>query len=378
MWSSKTLLIAAIACFILALAVPTVAITVGEDTAADDVVLEPTSQYASLNENDELQLDLEALNDQAMTTFDDIFTITVNDDSVERVWISNDIAGLEFYDGTDPTAEISESNPLEPSAGDTPNVGVSVDTTESYEETETFTIHVQYEDEDEDHPTGIELTTLEVDPTTLETGTNVTANATYENVGRTTKETTARLTVNGTVVDTQTLEIPPGETKSVVFERRMQWPGTYKIGVDGVASESVTVEGPPINVLEASITDTDLTAGDRATIEATVSNPTDQRVQRTLELAVDGIVVDTKTVPIAPNGETTIAFERQFDDAGTYDIAVSGVEAGTITVAERTSIAIQNRELSAAATAALAPPMAMGFLFLGIAANRRWAFVPMR
>ncbi|ELY41891.1 hypothetical protein [Natronorubrum tibetense] len=381
MVSTKILLTAAAACFLLALAVPTVAITVGEDTASDDVVLEPTSQYASLDDNDELQLDLEKLNNQAHTTFDDVFSVTVNDNAVERVWIENDIRGLEFYQNGDQSDVLAESTPLEPSAGKTTNVGVSVDTTESYEETETFTVHVEYEDEEvenEEHPEGVELTSFEVDPTTVETGENVTANATYENVGQTTEETTAQLTVDGTVVDTKTLEIEPGENESAVFERQMQWPGTYEVGVGKGASETVTVEGPPIDVLEASVTTTDITAGDRATIEATVSNPTEQRVQRTLELAVDGIVVDTRTVSIAPNGETTVTFERQFDDAETYDIAISGVEAGSVTVAERETITIRDRELSAAATAALAPPMAMGFLFLGIAANRRWVFVPMR
>ena len=380
MVSTKILLTAAAACFLLALAVPTVAITVGEDTTSDDVVLEPTSQYASLDDKDELQLDLEKLNNHAHTTFDDVFSVTVNDNAVERVWIENDIRGLEFYQNGDQSDALAESTPLEPSASETTNVGVSVDTTESYEETETFTVHVEYEDEeeDDDHPEGVELTSFEVDPTTLETGENVTANATYQNVGRTTKETTAQLTVDGTVVDTKTLEIEPGENESAVFERQMQWPGTYEVGVGKGVSETVTVEGPPIDVLEASVTTTDITAGDRATIDATVSNPTDQRVQRTLELAVDGIVVDTRTVSIAPNGETTVTFERQFDDAETYDIAISGVEAGSVTVAERETITIRDRELSAAATAALAPPMAMGFLFLGIAANRRWVFVPMR
>ncbi|SDK81557.1 CARDB domain-containing protein [Natronorubrum texcoconense] len=378
--STKILLTAAAACFLLALAVPTVAITVGENTASDDVVLEPTSQYASLDDNDELQLDLEKLNNQAHTTFDDVFSITVNDNAVERVWIENDITGLEFYQGGDQSDTLTESNPLEPSAAETTNIGVAIDTHIAHSGTETFTIHVEYEDEeeDDDHPSGIELTSFEVEPTKLETGENVTANATYENVGRTTKETTAQLTVDGTVVDTETLEIGPGENESAVFERQMQWPGRYEVGIDGIASETVTVEGPPIDVLEASVTTTEITAGDSATIEATVSNPTEQRVQRTLELAVDGIVVDTRTVPIDPNGETTVTFERQFDDAGTYNIAISGVEAGSVTVTEPATIAIQNRELSAAATAALAPPMAMGFLFLGIAANRRWAFVPMR
>ncbi|WP_440770949.1 CARDB domain-containing protein [Natronorubrum sp. DTA28] len=380
--STKILLTAAALCFFVALAVPTVAITIGEDPATDDVVLEPADERYATIENGELELDLSILTN-AETTILEVFTITIGDnaDDIEEIWIDHDVEGITFYADGDP---LTDNSRLEPSAGETVSVGVTSDGAVAQSGTETFTIHVQYEDEeekedeDEDHPKGVELTSFEVDPTKVETGKNVTANATYENVGRTTKETTARLTVDGTVVDTKTLEIPPGETKSAVFERQMQWPGRYEIGIDGIASETVTVEGPPIDVLEASVTTTDITAGDRATIDATVSNPTDQRVQRTLELAVDGIVVDTNTVMIEPNGETTVTFERQFDDAGTYDIAISGVEAGSVTVAERATITVQNRELSAAATAALAPPMAAGFLFLGIAANRRWAFVPVR
>ncbi|WP_121741814.1 CARDB domain-containing protein [Natronorubrum halophilum] len=383
--STKLLLTAAAACFLFALAVPTVAITVGEDTAADNVVLEPTSRYASVDANGDIRLDLEALNKRAITTADDVFAITVNDDAVERVWISNE-GGLEFYEGTDRTATITERTPLEPSAGETTSVGVAVDTHGDYDSTETFTVHVAYADEADDDdendtdavPKGINLESLEVHPTTLETGDTVTANATYRNNGRTTEQVTSALTVDGTVVDTETLEVEPNETASVVFERRMQWPGTYEVGVDGIASESVTVEGPPIDVLSATVSPVELTVGDTATTEATVSNPTETRVDRTLELAVDGIVVDAKTVSIAPESERTVTFERQFDDAGTHDIAVSGVKAGSVTVTEREPFPIRNRELSAATTAALAPPMATGFLFVAVAANRRWAFVSRR
>lgn len=376
--STKILLTAAAACFLLALAVPTVAITVGEDTAADDVVLEPTSPYTTI-QDDELRLDLEKLNDRAITHADDVFTIAVNDDAVEDIWIENDVDGLEFYADGDRAATVSASNPLEPTAGQTTSIGVAVDTHLAESGTETFTVHVRYEadeedDDDEDESTDVDLESIDLDTTAVETGDTVTVNATYRNDGPTTKQQTAELTVDGVVVDTTQFEIGPGETVSVIFERELQWPGTYEIGVDGQTT-SVTVEGPPIDVLNASVTTAEITTGGMATIDATVHNPTDVAVDRTLELAVDGIVVDTRTVTIEPDSERTVTFERQFDEPGTYAIAVSGVEAGSVTVTDPESFQIRDRELSAATTAALAPPTAAGFLFLAAAANRRWAFV---
>lgn len=381
--STKILLTAAAVCFLFGLAVPTVAITVGEDSASDDVVLEPTSQYAVVHD-DELRLDLEALNERAVTHTDGVFAITVTDDTVEAVWLENDVDGLEFYSTADPTTEITDSSPLEPAAGETIAVGAAVDTRIAQQGTETFSVHVAYEDEDgsdgeddsdDDEPKVVALESLAVGESTVAVGDSVVVNATYRNHGSETKQTTAALVVDGTIVDTETVDLEPDTTETVTFERSMQWPGTYEVGVDGAASESVTVEGPPVDVLEADVTETELTAGGVGTVEATVSNPTDRTVERTLELAVDDIVVETRTVSIEPNDERTVAFERQFDEAGTYDVAVSGVTAGSVTVSEPDPVSVETRELSAAATAALAPPMAMGLLCLSIAANRRWALV---
>ncbi|SER26545.1 CARDB domain-containing protein [Natrinema salaciae] len=372
---------------ILAFVVPTAAVTIQTDTPTEDVVLEPApssnGKYATV-EDGEIRLDLEALNDRAVTTADDVFTITVTDDAVERIWIDHDVPGLSFYERGDPSATITDSNPLEPAAGETTSVGVAVDTHVARSGTETFTVNVRYRDEGssvggppETVPPSpaVNLTSLDVSPTTLATGETVTVNATYRNEGRDSGNVTSRLTVDGTVVDRRSFALEPNETKSVRFVRAMDWPGTYEVGVDGAETRPVTVDGPPIHVVNASVDDPSVTAGDAARVRATVRNPTDTRVDRTLEFAVDGIVVDSRAVSIPANGARTVTVERRFDESGRYEVGVSGVPAGTVTVDERAGISIRNRELSAATTAALAPPATAGLLFLAVAANRRWAFV---
>ncbi|WP_226480722.1 CARDB domain-containing protein [Natrinema amylolyticum] len=386
--STKILLIAAASCFLLAFAVPTVAITVDEAAERDGVGLEPTdAQYATI-EDDEITLDLEALNDRAITRADDVFTITVTDDNVERIWIDHDVSGLTFYRGDQPTATISESNPLEPSAGTVASIGVAVDTHVAQSGTETFTVTVKYADDDNSsarsaggssgsapsESPAIERSSVDVSPSTVGAGETVTATATYRNVGETTESVTATLTVDGTAVDRRTITLEPGESRTVTFERTMEWAGTYEVGIDGTGSASVTVEGPPIEVVDATVVDPDISVGESTTIRATVRNPTDERVTRTLEPSVDGIVVDGRAVSVPANGERTVSFERRFDKPGTYDLAVSGVTAGTVSV-DRAAFSIRDRELSPATTAALAPPATAGLLFLAIAANRRWALL---
>ncbi|APX97932.1 CARDB protein [Natronorubrum daqingense] len=370
MVSPKAIWTVVAACVVLTLAVPTVAITMDEDTASDDVILEPTTSYASVTDEGELEVDLERLNERAVTTFDDVFTISVGDDAVSRVWIE-DVEGLTFYENGNQHAELSESSPLEPEAGESARIGVSIDTHVDHAATETFTVHVEYEDDDGKSTGVVTLEDLEVEPETVETGENVTVNATYENVGERTKTTDAELTVDGTVVDSESVTVSPGDTETVHFERQLEWPGETELGVDGVEHETVLVDGPPVDVLEASVVDTELAAGETGEIEATVSNPTDKPVERTLELAVDGIVVDTQTVALESASEQTVTFEHEFDGEGTTPVAVSGVDAGTVTVDEPT-FEIQNRELSATTMAALAPPMAASLLVIATVANRRW------
>ncbi|ELZ18299.1 hypothetical protein C478_01535 [Natrinema thermotolerans DSM 11552] len=346
----------------------------GEDQASSNVVLELTdARYASVQDG-ELRLNLKKLNDRAITRADNVFTISVTVDDVERLWIENDVPGLSFYRDGDPSATISKSRPLTPMPGSRTSIGVAVDTHEAVSGTETFTVVAQYEDEDETE-SDIRGSTVSVSPTTVEAGETVTVNATYRNDGDGWGVETARLTVDGTVVDQRTVALSSGEKQTVSFERRMEWPGTYEVGIEGVGYQSVTVAGPQLEVSSATIDDATITAGETADVRATVRNPSDRRIERTLELSVDGIVVDTRTVSIPANGERTVSFRRSFDEPGTYAIAVSGVDAGTVTVEERAGFDIRNRELSPMTTAALAPPATAGLLFLAIAANRRWSFV---
>ncbi|MFC4249150.1 CARDB domain-containing protein [Natribaculum luteum] len=356
----------------LGLAAPTAAIPLEHD-ATGAVVLEPSSSsngtYATL-ESGELEVDFERLNDDAVTTANAVFTITATDD-VGAVWIDHEVAGVAFYRGSDPTATIDASSPLELSAGDTAAVGVAVDTHVATDASESFSVHVRYADDDEDDASSsLEVTDLEVSPTVLDPGDAVTVRATYANDDDdVTRTTIAELTVDGRVVDEQVVTVRPGETETVAFERPIVRTGSVRVGVGGVF-RTVVVSHPDVAVTDVTLAADRIPPGESIVVTATFENEGNASLEATGELAVGGAVVDTHAFALSPGEATTVTFEWRPTEPGTYDVAVDGVDAGTVTVVE-SSVSVGNRELASATVVAVVPPAMVASLFLLGAVSRR-------
>ncbi len=359
------------------LAAPTAAVPL-EDDATGTIVLEPASSpngtYATL-EGGELEVDFERLNDDAVTTADAVFRITATDD-VAEVWIDHDVEGVAFYRGSDPTATIDASSPLELSAGDTAAVGVAVDTHVATDASESFSVHVRYADEDEDEDeddddasSSLEVTDLEVSPTVLDPGDVVTVRATYANDDDVTRTTIAELTVDGRVVDEQVVTVRPGETGTVAFERSVDRTGSVRIGVGGVF-RTVVVSHPDVAVTDVTLAEERIEPGESIVVTATFENEGNVSLESTGKLTIGGAVVDTHALALAPGEATRVSFEWRPAESGTYDVAVDGVDAGSVTVAEP-GVSVGARELTSTTAVAVVPPAIVAALFLLGAAFRR-------
>ena len=384
--STKVLLTAAALCFLVALAVPTAAITVGEDPATDDVVLEPVDTRHASIENGQLELSVNAYGDNARTIVD-VFTISVGEDAddLEQVWIEHDVDGVHFYADGNPGAQITTESRLEPAPGDVVRVGVTVDSRLAQAGTETFTIHVLYEDDVEDgpaetpdgedgpdevDPAAIELIDLEVTPAEPRAGDTLEVTATYENTGGASGETVAELVVGGTVVDAGTVTVPAGERESITFEWTPAAAGTYTLEV-GSETATVTVAEPDEPLPEIEVTEVDLEAeelelGEAVVVTATLENRGNATGETTAELEVGGGVVDAETVALEPDEAVTVTLEWLPGQPGSYEVAVNGVEAGTVTVSDDGTpvTTVTERVLMSPTTAVVAPPLAAGLLLL--------------
>lgn len=99
----------------------------------------------------------------------------------------------------------------------------------------------------------------------------------------------------------------------------------------------VVIPGPPsgdggLSVVDASVSPTELAVGESATATASVANLGSSTASGTVELAIDGTVVDRQTVTVSGGATETVAFEREFQQAGEYEVTVGGMDAGTVTV----------------------------------------------
>ncbi len=194
--------------------------------------------------------------------------------------------------------------------------------------------------EPEPEPEPGENATFDVKKTTLsdteiEAGESVDVKAIVENVGDVSGTFTAELIVDGEVVDEQDVDVDAGESETVTFTRAFDSPGAYSIAVnDASAGELVVTERPPaeFEVTDATLSDTEIEAGKSVDVTATVENVGDQLGTFTAELIVDGEVVGEQSVTIGTGAEKTVTFTRQFEEAGEYEIEVSGTSAGTLTV----------------------------------------------
>lgn len=380
---------------LLALAVPTAAVTTGEDDAGAVTLAPhegPNGQYATVD-GGTLEVAFDELNDDAVTTADDVFTVTAGSDCVS-VWVALD--GVTVYRGGDPTNGIdSRSDAVVLDPGETVSVGVQFDSRTPVPDDDSLTVRADESDACDGSTTAHPVTeprTTDAGPTpngtaTSETGTDDgrssfdvdvsvtgtddpaerTVAVTVENVGDAGGSYVATLTVDGTVVATRSVTVPAGESRTVEFTHRFGGAGRYDVGV-GDQHRTVTVEGTAADlaVTRVAVDQRQLAPGGRATVTATVENTGDDAGETTVGLAVARAVVDSTTVTV-PAGETrTVSFEWTFDTPGVYPIAVGGVDGGDVVVASGDTTS--NRLLASALGTTLMPPLLVGLL---LAVRRR-------
>ena len=343
-------------------------------------------QYASLNADDELQLQFDELNENATTTADDVFVITVTAASPVALRIEDDAPGVGFYWAGDPAANASEARTVQP--GDTVAVGVRANSfgaiddgnfsVVAEEPTQTggsggFSIPPDNE--------GGDLTVVDADvsPTEIAVGESATATAMVVNGGDAAASETIELAIDGTVVDQQTVTVDGGDSATVSFDRTFQQTGEFAVSVGGMDAGTVSVSagsGPAatgFSVANASLSPSVIQPGGTTTISANVTNHDDTATFFQAELAVGGVVVEQRPVRIGPGETVQVSFERSFDRRGGYDVAISGAAAGTVRVEDSTTTSMRRygSEYGWLLGAATIPTLGGAF----VAARRRRQFL---
>ncbi|WP_254861677.1 CARDB domain-containing protein [Halovivax gelatinilyticus] len=179
---------------------------------------------------------------------------------------------------------------------------------------------------------------------------------------------------------TSPLRLDPGESATVgvsVDTSRAQ-PGseTFSIVVgteddDDEDEDEALPDAGPLNVSNASVDATTVTAGEPVSVAATVSNPGAEPATGTLPLAIDGIVVADRELTLEPGENRTVSFIWTPDATGVYDVHVADAPAGSVAVSDAAATGFGSVELASPLTAAVAPPATLGLVVAASVVRRR-------
>jgi hypothetical protein len=409
----------------VSLAIPTAAVTLGEDEVGGVTMSPhegPNGAYATV-QDDEIRIDADALNDRSRTTVDDVFTVTATGETEQTVWLRSDVEGVTFYRGDDSSRQVSG---VALSPGQMVDIGIVVDTGAAVEDG-VFAVEVRTAD-----GPSLNVTDVTVNRTSIQAGEDAAVTATVANDGDIGGTRTLALGVDGIGVAQQTVTVPAGERTTVTFVRSFDQPGEFDVDVDGRAGETVSVGTPDsgeddgdedendgddedgdgeddesegdesdedtdedesdkddsgdddsddeddeddgdedgsaaFDVRDAALSETAVGPGGAVDVTATVENVGSADGTFTAELHVGGTVVETRDVVVPAGEERTVTFTRQFARPGTYRVGISGDEAGDVVVEgpNRPTLLPSERTLQNPATGTVAVTLAFGAFVFG-------------
>jgi hypothetical protein len=156
----------------------------------------------------------------------------------------------------------------------------------------------------------------------------VTAVVRFSNVGEAAGTHSLQLTLDGEPVEAREVSLASGESGEETFTLTMVTPGHPVIGVDDATAE-VWVLAPPelaVGTVTLSPNPANLTEGNVVTVDAAVSNVGESKGAFTLQLALDGTVVETRDVTVAAGDTIEQQFALTLDHPGLQVVALNGVE----------------------------------------------------
>ncbi|POG55583.1 cell adhesion protein [Haloferax marisrubri] len=192
----------------------------------------------------------------------------------------------------------------------------------------------------------IELTDYNVSSTSVTTDETVTVNATIENTDYFGGNFTVDLKRDGQTVESKTVFVGEGETVVEQFELSFDAPGTYDVTVNDATPTAIEVSGVPDIVYSNFTAPSQVSPGETTVVSADVSNNGTGAGEYNASLVIDGQTVEWMNGTLAPDESTTVTFEKDLGP-GTYQIAIDGLPAQTVTVDKPANLEYSNLQVNA-------------------------------
>lgn len=173
-----------------------------------------------------------------------------------------------------------------------------------------------------------------VNETAIHTNQTLEVTATIENTGGEAGTYHAELRMDDVIVETEAVEVDPGEAESVTFTGSFSEPGEYEVGVNDVVADTVRVELPPpeFELVEASLAETTVAVGEEVEVRATVANVGGREGTLAVDLRANDRTVGTRELTIGADERESVTIAHAFEAPGRYEIELDEAPVGVVTV----------------------------------------------
>lgn len=186
----------------------------------------------------------------------------------------------------------------------------------------------------------VRISRLDVDPSSLVVGGNVTVSVEIENTS-TDGEATGKLILNvdGVVFEERNVALAAGETRTETFTLEQPPIGSHTVEIEGLpatfeVTEAKVVQRPAVLNLVTPLTvaPREVSPGEMVTVVVRVRNDGDLPGSTTLIVRVNGDVVERRDVQVPGKGTRTEEFQVSRDDSGDYVVDVQALQAVDVTL----------------------------------------------
>jgi len=184
-------------------------------------------------------------------------------------------------------------------------------------------------------PASFQISKLSVSPDEVEIGEHIDITVFVVNTGNISGNYKLELLINDEVVQTKEVVLGGQESVTVTFNYTPDTAGVFPVSINGLTGR-FTVNAPPVVELpepadivtsNLSVTPADVKTGETVTIRVQVANRGGEEGTYTVELKIDGVIVETRQVTLAAEESQTLTFTTSEDSAGMYLVNVDDLSA---------------------------------------------------
>ncbi len=180
-------------------------------------------------------------------------------------------------------------------------------------------------------PADVGVTNLTIEPREVEAGKPVNITVQVTNRGDLAGKADVTLTINGLIEEVRPINIAAGSTATATFNVTKRVAGPYAVDVNGLKGSfaATRVLRPALFLLGSpQVQPAQVAPGGPVTVRINVSNAGDQRGSREIELLVNGVAEQRKTLALDGLTSQVVTFTVTKDQPGSYAITVDGQSSG--------------------------------------------------